>query len=140
MNNTGFGKTMANVRKYRDIKLVTTEKRRNYLASEPNYHTKKFLIDNLLATEMTKTLVLMNKPVYLGLSILHLSKTVMYEFLYDYVIQKHGENAKFCYMDTECFIVNVKTKDIYKDIAEDVGRRFDTSNYKTDRQIPKISK
>ena len=71
----------------------------------------------------------MNKPVYLGLSILDLSKTVMYEIWYDYVKPKYGENGKPCYMDTNSFIVHVKTDHIYKDIAEDVETRFDTSNF-----------
>ena len=62
----------------------------------------------------------MNKPVYVGLSILDLSKTLMYKFWYDYVKPKYGGNAKLCYMDTGSFIVHVKTCDIYKDIAEDV--------------------
>ena len=70
INNAVFGKTMENVRKHRDIKLVTTERRRNYLVSEPNYHTRKFFTENLLAIEMKKTEILMNKPVCLGLSIL----------------------------------------------------------------------
>ena len=126
MNNAVFGKTMENVRKHRDIKLVTTERRRNYLVSEPNYHTTKFFTENLLAIEMRKTQILMNKPVYLGLSILDLSKTVIYEFWYDYVKPKYGENAKLCYMDTDSFIVHVKTDDIYKDIAKDAEARFDT--------------
>ena len=69
MNNAVFGKTMANVRKHRDIKLVTTEKRRNYLVSESNYHTTKKFSENLLAIEMRKIQILMNKPVYLGLSV-----------------------------------------------------------------------
>ena len=112
MNNADFGKTMENVRKHRNIKLVTTERRRNYLVSEPNYHTTKFFTENLLAIEMRKTQILMNKPVYLGLSILDLSKTVMYEFWYDYVKPKYGENTKLFYMDTESFIVQVKTEDI----------------------------
>ena len=80
MNNAVFVKTMENMRKHKDIKLVPTEKRRNYLVSEQNYHTTKFFTDNLLAIEMKKTQILMNKPVYLGLSILDLSKTGMYEF------------------------------------------------------------
>ena len=75
MHNVVFRKTMENVRK-----LVTTERRRNYLVSEPNYHTTKFFTENLLAIEMKKTEILMNKPVYLGLSILELSKILMYEF------------------------------------------------------------
>ena len=74
MNNAVFGKTMANVRKHRDIKLVTTDKRRNRLVSEPNYHATKWFSENLLAIEMKKTKVKMNKPIYLGLSILEISK------------------------------------------------------------------
>ena len=76
MNNEVFSKFMENVRKHRNIKHVTTERRRNYLASEPNYHATKFLTENLLAIEMRKTQVLMNKPVYLGLSTLGIRKTV----------------------------------------------------------------
>ena len=86
MNNSVFGKTMENVRKHRDIKLVTTEKRRIKLVSEPNYHTGKLSMkfsENLLAIEMKKTSVKMNKPLYLGMSILDISKTVMYEYWYD---------------------------------------------------------
>ena len=78
VNNAVFGKSMENVRKHRDIKLVTTERRRNYLMSEPNYHITKFLTENLLEIEMKKTEILMNKPLYLGLSILELSKILMY--------------------------------------------------------------
>ena len=91
MNNTVFRKTMNNMRKHRNIKLVTTKRRRNYLLSEPNYHTTKFFTENLLAIEMRKIQILMNKPVYLGLSILDLSKNVMYEFCYDYVKPKYGD-------------------------------------------------
>ena len=79
----------------------------------------------------------MNKPVYLGLTVLDLSKTVMYEFWYDYLKPKHGENSKLCYTDTDSFIVYVKTNNIYKDIAEDVEKRFDTSNFEIDRPLPK---
>ena len=85
MNNSVFGKTMENVRKHRNIKLVTTDKRRNQLVSEPNYHTRKWFSECLLAIKMTKIKVKMNKPVYLGFSILEISKTLMYEFWYDYV-------------------------------------------------------
>ena len=82
----------------------------NYLVSEPNYHTTKFFTENLLAIEMRKTQVVMNKPVYLGLSISDLIKTVMYEFWHDYVKRKYGKNVKLCYMDTDSFIVHVKNK------------------------------
>ena len=80
MNNAIFGKTMENARKHRNIKFVTTERIRNYLVSEQNDHTTKFFIEHLFVIEMIKTQVLMNKPVHLRLSILDLSKTVMYEF------------------------------------------------------------
>ena len=79
----------------------------------------------------------MNKPFYLGLSVLELSKILMYEFLYDYVKPKYGEKTKLCSMDTESFIVYIKTNDIYKDTAEYVQDRFDTSNYELDRPLPK---
>ena len=82
------------MRKHRNIKLATTERKRKYLASEPNYHTTKFFTKNLLTIEMKKTEILMNKPVYLGLSITELSKIVMHEFWHDFVKAKHGEKAK----------------------------------------------
>ena len=104
VNYTVFGKTVENVRKHRKIKLVTKERRINYLASESNYYTTKFFTKKLLAIEMRKTQILMNKPIYFGLSILDLSKTAMYEFRYDYVKPKFGENVKLCYMDTNSFI------------------------------------
>ena len=126
---------MENVRKYGDIKLVT-EKRRNHLVSEPNYQTTKLFTEKLLAIEMKKTQIIMNKPAYLGLSILDLGKTVMYECWCDYVKPKYGEKARLCYMDTDSFIFHVKTNDIYKDIAEDIEKRFDTSNYEIDRPLP----
>ena len=96
MNNAVFGKTMENVRKHRDIKLVKTDKRRSQLASEINYHTRKWFSENLLAIGMRKTKVKMNKPVYLGMSILDISKTLMYEFWYDYMKPKYGDNVKLC--------------------------------------------
>ena len=96
-----------------------------------------FFSENLLAVEMRKTQVLMNKPVYLGLLILDLSKTVMYEFWYDYVKPKYGENATLCCMDTDSFGVYIKTDDIHKDIAEDIETRFDTSSFETDRPLTK---
>ena len=104
INNAVIGKTIENVRKHRDIKFVTTETRRNYLVSESNYHTIHFFSENLLAIEMRKTQILMNEPVYIGLSILKFSKIVMHEFWYDYVKPKNGEKSKLCYMDTDSCI------------------------------------
>ena len=136
MNNAGFGKTMENVRKHRDIKLVTTDKRRNKLASEPNYHTTKCFSENLVAIEMKKKKVKMNKLVYLGMSILDISKTLMYEFWYDYIKSKYQDKAKLCYMDTGSFVIHIKTEDFYEGIANDVEKWFDTSNYKENDERP----
>ena len=79
----------------------------------------------------------MNTPVYLGISTLELSKILMYEFWYDYIKPKYGEKAKFWYMDTDNFILYIKTDDIYKDIAEDNDTRFDTPYYELDKPLPK---
>ena len=136
MNNDFFGKAMENVRKHKDIKLVTTDKRRNQLASEPNYHTTKYFSENLIAIETEKTKVKMNKPIYLGMSILDISKTLMYEFWYDYIKPKYEDAAKLCYMDTDSFIIHIKTEDFYEDIADDVEKWFDTSNYSKDDNRP----
>ena len=133
MNNSVFGKTMENVKNYRDIKLVATRKRINQLVSEPNYHTTRWFSEHLLATEMKKRKLKMNSPVYVGSSILEITKTLMYKFWYDYI----KPNAKLCYIDTDTFIINIKTEDFYEDFANDVEKRFDTSNYEVNRPLPK---
>ena len=78
----------------------------------------------------------MNKPVYLGLSILGISKILMYEFWYGYIKPRYQNNAKLCYMDTDSFVIYIKTEDVYEDIADDVEKRFDTSNYEVNRPLP----
>ena len=110
MNNAVFGKTMENIRKYRDIKLVTTDKKRSKLVSEPNYHTINLISEDLSIIEMKNTKVKMNKPIYLGLSILQISKILMYEFWYDYMKPKYVNNVKLCYMDTDSFIIDIYIK------------------------------
>ena len=122
-----------------DIKLVTTERRRNYLLSEPNYHTTEFFTENLISNRNEKkNQILMNMSVYLRFSILDLSKAVMYEFWYYYLKSNYGENIKLCYMDTgSSFIVHVKTDGMSKDIAKDAEIRFDTlTNFEIDRLLP----
>ena len=130
MNDPICGKTIENARKYRDIKLVTTEKRRNYLVSESNYHSTKFFTENVLAIEVRTTQNMINKPVYLRLSVLKLSTIVVYKFCYDYLKPKYGEKSKCYYMIKDNSIVHVKTDDVCKDIAKDVETRFHTLNYK----------
>ena len=85
---------------------------------------------------MKKTKVKMNKPIYLGLSVLEISKILMSEFWYDYMKPKYGHNVKLSYMDTDSFIMTIKTNDFYEDIANDVKNRFDTSNYEVNRPLP----
>ena len=136
MNNSVFGKTMENIRKHKDIKLVTTDKKRSKLVSEPNYHTINLISEDLSIIEMKKAKVKMNKPIYLRLSILEISKILMYEFWYDYMKPKYGNDVKLCYMDTDSFIMNIKINHFYEDIANDVKNRFDTSNYEVNRPLP----
>ena len=126
INNAVFWEAMENLRKY--MKLVITKRRNNYLVSKPNFHSSKFLTKNLLAIEMQKTEILINKPVCFRLSILELNKILIYGFCYFYVKPKYHEKPRLCYMDTNSFFVYIKTDDIYKDMPEDVKTRFDTSN------------
>ena len=135
MNNSVFGKTMENMRKRREIKLVTTDKKKSKLVSEPNYHTITLISEDLSIIEIKKTKVKMNKPIYLRLSILEISKILMYEFWYDYMKPKYNDNVRLCYMDTDSFIMNIKTNDFYKDISDDVDNRFDISNYEVKRPL-----
>ena len=139
MNDAVFGKTMENVRKHSDIKLATRDKGRNELASEPNYHTTKYFSKILMAIEMKKSKVKINKPAYLDMSILDISKTSMYQFWYDYIKPKYQDKAYLCYMDIDSFFTYFKSEDFYKDIANDVKKWFDTSNYDKDdnRPLPK---
>ena len=136
MNNSVFEKAMENVRKHRDIKLVIAEKRRIKLVSEPNYHKTKQFSENLLAMEIKKIKVKMNKPIYLGMSILDISETLMYEFWCDYIKPKYKDKVKLCYMDTDSLIINIFTEDFFEDINNDVERWFDTSNYDENDKRP----
>ena len=140
MNNSMFGKTMENVRNHRDIKLVTTNAKRRKYASEPNFMTSKCFSEDLMAIEMRKTKLMMNKPVYLGQAILDISKTLMYEFYYDYIKPKYGDKVKLCYMDTDSFILHIQTEDFYMDIDNDVNEWFDTSGYDKKLNRPIINK
>ena len=114
MNNSVFGKTMENVRYHRDIKLVTSDKRRKRLVSEPNYHSHKNFSDHLMAIEMKKIRVKMTKPLHLGMSILDISKILVCEFWYDYINPKYRDRAKLYYTDTDSFVIYIKTEDFLK--------------------------
>ena len=120
---------MENVRNRRVVKLVVKEERRKKLFSAPNYDSCKQSSDNLMAIEMRKTEVLMDKPIAVGQAILDISKTLMYEFWYDYLKPKYQDNVKLCYMDTDSFVLQINTDDYFKDISNDVIEWFDTSNF-----------
>ena len=135
MNNSVFRKTMENIRKQRH-KVSNYRQKRSKLVSEPNYHTINLISEDLSIIEMKKTKVKMNKPIYLGLSILEISKILMYEFWYDYMKPKYGNKVKLCYMDMDSFIMKIKTNEFYEDVASDVENRFDTLNYGVNRQLP----
>ena len=117
MNNSVFGKTTENKRKYRDTKLVTKDKRRNQLVSEPNYYRK-----NVFQRICQK-----QYPVFVSQCI--------YEVWFNYIQPKYQENAKLCYIDTDSFIIYIKSEDVYEDIADNVEKRFDTSDYKVNRPL-----
>ena len=104
---------------------------------KPNFKSGTLFGTNLMGCEMGKIKVVMNKPVYLGQAILNLSKIVMYEFHYNYMKQKYDDDRlTLCYMDTDSLIYDIATDDFYKDIADDVAARFDTSGYNPDRPLP----
>ena len=139
MNNSVFAKMMENIRKHRNTRLVMTEEKYLHTVMKPNFKSGVLFGENLMGCKMGKTKVVMNKPVCLGQAILDLSKIVMYEFHYNYMVPKYGlEKLKLCYMDMDSLVYDIKTEDFYEDIANDVGARFDTSGYsKTDfRPLP----
>ena len=129
---------MENVRKHRDITIVTDDKKRSILVSEPNYHSTKCISEDLLIMETKKCEVYMNKPIYLGQAMLDISKRLMYEFWYDYLKPMYGDNIKLCCMVTDSFVIYVKTDDFYKDIGNYIDKWFDTSNYTKDIDRPLV--
>ena len=130
MNNSVFGKTMENIRNRVNVKLVNTQERLKKLVAKPNLKSPpKIFSENLVSVHLKKTSLLMNKPVYLGMCILDLSKTIMYDFHYNYIKPKYGVKAKLLFTDTDSLMYEVETEDFYKDISEDVKDRFDTSDY-----------
>ena len=129
MNNSVFGKTMENIRNRVNVKLVNTGEQFKKLTAKPNYESRKIFNENLVSVHMKKTSLTMNKPVYLGMSILDLSKIVMFDFHYQYIKPKYGKQAKLLFTDTDSFLYEIQTEDFYKDISGDVKNRFDTSDY-----------
>ena len=131
MNNSVFGKTMENVRKRVSIELVKDAERAAKLVNKPNFEDLKIFDEFLIAIKMKKTKVWMNKPVYVGMSILDLSKTLMFDFHYGYV-KKKWENCEVLYSDTDSLVLKIETEDFFADISGDVAEWFDTNDYAKD--------
>ena len=129
MNNSVFGKTMENIRNRIDVRLVTEEKELEKLVKKPNFDRTNIFTKDLVAVHMKKTTIRLHKPIYLGMSILDLSKTLMYDFHYNYIKPKYGNNASLLFTDTDSLCYEIKTKDFYVDISNDVREKFDTSNF-----------
>ena len=135
MNNSVFGKTKENIRRHRNIKLVNNQDDYLKIVMLPNFKSGTLLGPDLMGCEMGKVKAVMKKPVYLGQAILDLSKLIMYEFHYNEMLSKYSD-LKLCYMDTDSLIYSIGTEDFYKDIANDVKTRFDTSCYPNDGSRP----
>lgn len=135
LNNAVYGKTMENVEKRKNVKIVNAwESEHNRLGAraliaKPNFHSSTHFTDNMIAIQMSMVSVTFNKPIYLGFSVLELSKYKMYDFHYQYMQTKFNENLKLNYMDTDSLIYTIRTNDFYKDIYNDLHLNFDTSDY-----------
>ncbi len=135
MNNSVFGKTMENVRNRINVKLVTNKKALNKLAKKPNFKSVNIFHESLIAVHMEKTTVRLNKPIQIGMSILDLSKTLMYEFHYDYVKPKWGDKAALLFTDTDSLCYEIQTDDFCEDIRDNTSEWFDMSNYEKDHPL-----
>ena len=131
MNNCVLGKTLKNIRNRVDILLISSDKVAQKLAAKLNYVRCTIFDENFIAVHMKRTTLFFNKPVYLGMSILDLSKSLMYDFHYNYIKTKYGENEKLLFIDTDSLAYEIKTKYFYKDSNSDIEKCFDTSDYPT---------
>lgn len=144
-NNAVFGKCMENVRKYSNVKLVSSWKGRygaKALIASPYFKQRTIFNENLVAIELQKAEIYFNKPIYVGLCILDIAKTLIYEYHYDYMKVKFGENCSAMYTDTDSLIYEITCKNIYDVIKNDCYYRFDTSDYNVNNvwKIPLVNK
>ena len=128
MNNSVYGKTMENIRKRVDVRLVTDEKKLIKLASKPTFVSSKIFNDNLVAVHKIKETLTLNKPAYVGMCILDLSKTLMYDFHYNYIKKKYGDKAKLLFTDTDSLTYQIEADDVYQDFSNNI-EKFDNSDY-----------
>ena len=135
LNNSVFGKTMQNTRDYRNIDLVGSEEKAHNLSAQPTFRSYTIFHDKLIAVERYQMCVKMDKPIYVGVTALELSKLVMYDFHYNFIKKKYpGEQSRLCFTNTDSFLYELKTNDIYADILSN-NERFDLSEYKDNHQI-----
>ena len=135
MNNSVFGKTIENIRKRQNIILVDNRAKAVKLTSQPNFDRATIFDENLIAVHMKKTEVFFNKPVYVGQAILDLSKTLMFDFHYNYILKKYGhKRAELLFTDTDSLMYLIHTEDFYEDIRDDIINKFDTSDYPPDHE------
>ena len=133
MNNSVFGKTIENIRKRQNIILIDNREKAVKLSSRPNFNRATIFDKNLIAVHMKKTEVFFNKPVYVGQAILDLSKTLMFDFHYNYIQKKYSHiHAKLLFTDTDSLMYEINTDDFYTDISKDIKTKFDTSDYPPD--------
>ena len=131
MNNSVFGKTMENIRKRVDVRLVTDEKKLLKITSKPTYVSSKIFNENLVAVHKIKETLTLNKPAYVDMCILDLSKTLMYDFHYNYIKKKYGDKAKLLFTDTDSLTYEIEAEDVYQDFWND-KEKFDNSDYPED--------
>ena len=134
MNNSVFGKTIENKRKRQNIHLIDNRKKALKLTSKPNFDRCTIFDKHLIAVHMKNTEVYFNKPVYVGQAILDLSKTLMFDFHYNYIKEKYGKKTELLFTDTDSLMYEIKTKDFYKDISPDILSKFDTSDFSTNHK------
>ena len=132
MNNSVFGKTIENIRKRQNVKLIDDRKKAKKYTSRPDFERLTIFDENLVAIHMKRTEVKFNKPVYVGQAILDLSKTLMFDFHYNYIRKKYGNKAELLFTDTDSLMYEIQTEDFYEDITDDVIYKFDTSDYPKD--------
>ena len=129
MNNSVFGKTIENIRKRQNVKIVDNRKLATKLSSKPNFERVTIFDENLIACHMKKTEVYFNKPIFVGQAILDISKTLMFDFHYNYIRKKYEDKAELLFTDTDSLMYLIQTEDFYKDINKDIKKKFDTSDY-----------
>ena len=133
MNNSVFGKTMENIRKRVDVRLVTDEKKLLKIAAKPTYVSSKIFNENLVAVHKIKETLTLNRPAYVGMCILDISKTLMYDFHYNYIKNKYEHKAKLLFTDTDSLTYEIESEDVYRDFWNDKDK-FDNSDYAQNSQ------